>query len=140
VHFQVTNLPHPYRTNCGMPKLRFFDSYSKSKCFLDKLTRYVVKQCQCRDWFMPGKFFLYTVRSLTFFYFCFSFFSCHIYRVTSNNDKIITGLQLETITLFCDFCNTGVLGRTEKKYPYSVGRYVSCSFDVFGDRKSCQHF
>jgi len=51
---QVTNLPHPYRTNCGMPKLRFFDSYSKSKCFLDKLTRYVVKQCQCRDWFMPG--------------------------------------------------------------------------------------
>ena len=51
----MTNLPHPYRTNCGMPKLRFFDSYSKSKCFLDKLTRYVIKQCHCRDWFMPGK-------------------------------------------------------------------------------------
>ena len=38
-----------------MPKLRFFDKYSKSKCFLDKLTRYVVEICKCRDWFMPGK-------------------------------------------------------------------------------------
>ena len=53
--FQVTNLPHPYKTNCGMPKLKFFDTYSKSKCFLDKLTRYVTKLCKCRDWFMPGK-------------------------------------------------------------------------------------
>ena len=53
--FQVTNLPHPYKTDCGMPKLRFFDTYSKSKCFLDKLTRYVTKLCKCRDWFMPGK-------------------------------------------------------------------------------------
>ena len=38
-----------------MPKLKFFDTYSKSKCFLDKLTRYVTKLCKCRDWFMPGK-------------------------------------------------------------------------------------
>jgi len=52
--FQVTNLPHPYKTDCGMPKLRFFDTYSKSKCFLDTLTRYVTKLCKCRDWFMPG--------------------------------------------------------------------------------------
>lgn len=51
---KVTNLPHPYRTNCGMPELRFFDSYSKSKCFLDRLTVYVVGMCGCRAWFMPG--------------------------------------------------------------------------------------
>ncbi|EDO48656.1 predicted protein [Nematostella vectensis] len=50
---KVTNLPFPYKTMCGMPELKYFNSYSKSKCFLDKLTQYVVTLCGCRDWFMP---------------------------------------------------------------------------------------
>ncbi|XP_032222094.2 acid-sensing ion channel 1B [Nematostella vectensis] len=52
---KVTNLPFPYKTMCGMPELKYFNSYSKSKCFLDKLTQYVVTLCGCRDWFMPGE-------------------------------------------------------------------------------------
>lgn len=51
----ITNLPDPYKTKCAMPGLKYFDTrYTKSKCFLDRLTQYVLRKCGCRDWFMPG--------------------------------------------------------------------------------------
>eukprot|EP00795_Rhopilema_esculentum_P012217 gene12217-2846_t len=53
---KVKNLPHPYETNCGKLKLKYFRSYSKHLCWLEKLTDHVVNLCGCKDWFMPAQF------------------------------------------------------------------------------------
>eukprot|EP00112_Aurelia_sp_Birch-Aquarium-sp1_P001930 Seg1212.4 transcript_id=Seg1212.4/GoldUCD/mRNA.D3Y31 product="Acid-sensing ion channel 3" protein_id=Seg1212.4/GoldUCD/D3Y31 len=51
---KVKNLPHPYKTNCGKLDLKYFSGYSMHLCWLEKLTDHVVKECGCKDWFMPG--------------------------------------------------------------------------------------
>ncbi|NP_001296594.1 acid-sensing ion channel 1-like isoform X1 [Hydra vulgaris] len=50
----IINLEAPYKTKCGSVKLKYFDSYSMHTCWLEQLTDYVYKTCNCKDYFMPG--------------------------------------------------------------------------------------
>jgi len=49
----IKNLPKPFRTNCNGRQLDYFPQYSRNKCFLEVITKHVVRDCGCRGWFMP---------------------------------------------------------------------------------------
>jgi len=50
---KIKNLRKPFRTNCGGKSLEYFPEYSRNKCFLEGMTKYVTSKCGCRGWFMP---------------------------------------------------------------------------------------
>ena len=42
--------------------MKYFNGYSMNTCWLEKLTDYVVKHCNCKDFFMPGKIDIHDIR------------------------------------------------------------------------------
>lgn len=50
---KIKNLPKPFSTNCNGRQLDYFPQYSRNKCFLEVITKHVVRDCACRGWFMP---------------------------------------------------------------------------------------
>ncbi len=66
---EMTSLPSPYG-ECGAKPLKYFSSYSESKCFLECETEYLFQKCGCRTFYMPGSthifisFFLNSLKKL----------------------------------------------------------------------------
>ena len=53
---QTINLKKPYKTECGVKPLKYFNDYSENACWVERLTDYVVSKCNCKDGFMPGEY------------------------------------------------------------------------------------
>ena len=52
---EISTLSDPYG-KCGTKPLRYYNgSYTESKCYLECETDYVVEQCGCRNFYMPGE-------------------------------------------------------------------------------------
>ena len=51
-HNYRINMPEPYGA-CREKELQYYKHYTAATCDLDCLVVYVVKQCGCRDYYMP---------------------------------------------------------------------------------------
>ena len=52
---EMKMLGKPYG-KCGSRTLKYYDgSYTESKCYMECETDYMVDQCGCRTFYMPGK-------------------------------------------------------------------------------------
>ncbi|XP_071950919.1 acid-sensing ion channel 4-A-like [Antedon mediterranea] len=52
-HTKVENLPYPYPSNCRQKALKF-GPYTAQTCHYECYVDYVIKNCGCRDYRMPG--------------------------------------------------------------------------------------